>query len=106
MTEAKKTSRKVIDENAPWLPVVWTDEEAGALQALYAGKAQEHQQKQALDFIINKVCATYDAHYFPGPEGQRNTDFALGRAFPGQQIVKMLKLNLTKLRTTMRGENG
>ena len=107
MTEGRKAPTKSsIDANAPWLPVPWTDETAGAIQALAAGRAAEHQQKMALDYIINIASGTYDAHYHPGPDGQRNTDFALGRAFVGQQIVKLLKLNLTALRTKRRGEQG
>lgn len=94
------------EEPVPWKPALWTDEEAGALQALYAGTAQPHQQKMALDYIINRLAGTYDTHYFPGPEGERNTAFALGKAYVGQQMVKLLKLNLKVLRTTRRGEQG
>lgn len=102
---AKPVSRALAD-HAPWRPVTWTDEQAGALQSLAAGAAEPHQQKLALDYIITTIAGTYDAHYYAGDSGARNTDFALGRAFVGQQIVKMLKLNLTKLRTGRRGENG
>jgi len=31
-------------------------------------------------------------------EGRRDTDFALGRAFVGRQLVKLTKLDLGKLR--------
>lgn len=107
MTERKrKTVEQGLADNAPWKPVPWTDETAGAMQALARGKAAEHQQKLALDYIIQTIAGTYDAHYHAGPDGARNTDFALGRAFVGQQIVKLLKLNLTALRTTRRGEQG
>ena len=102
----RKSNEQGLEDNAPWKPVHWTDETAGALQALAKGKAAEHQQVLALDYIINVVAGNYDAHYHAGPDGQRNTDFALGRAFVGQQIVKLLKLNLNVLRTTRRGEQG
>lgn len=101
-----KPVAKSLSDHAPWKPAPWTDEDAGALQALYRGSAEPHQQKAALDYIINTLCGTYDAHFHAGPDGARNTDFALGRAFAGQQIVKMLKLNLTALRTGRRGEQG
>ncbi len=106
MTARKKPVELALQENAPWMPVPWTDETAGAIQALDKGTAAPHQQKMALDYIINVVCGTYDAHYHAGQDGQRNTDFALGRAFTGQTLVKLTKLNLTTLRTTRRGEQG
>lgn len=100
----KKPPSQGMADNPPWLPVPWTDETAGALQALEQGRAAEHQQKLALDFIINGICDTYGFHFYA--DSQNNTNFALGRAFAGQQIVKILKLNLTALRTTRRGEQG
>ncbi len=75
-----------------WKPPPWKHEEVGALQALAAGKAQPHQQQIALDYIINALCATYDMAY--RPESARDTDFACGRQFVGQQVVYLLKLNL------------
>lgn len=107
MSERKpKPVEQSLQENAPWKPAPWTDETAGAIQALDKGTAAPHQQKLALDYIINVVSGTYDAHYHAGQDGQRNTDFALGRAFVGQQLVKLTKLNLTALRTGRRGEQG
>lgn len=93
-----KSIRKALEDNAPWKPPKWDDADAGALQALARGEADEGAQKRALDFIVHKLCATYDLHYRPGTEGQRDTDFALGRAFPGQQIRKLLIINLSALR--------
>mgnify|MGYP001606599485 CR=1 FL=1 len=98
-----KPPRKAIAEHAPWMPPKWETEDVGALQALQRGDAEPHQQQRALKFIIEGLAGAYDAHYFPGPEGQRNTDFALGRAFVGQQMVKLLKLNLAMF-TKRRGE--
>lgn len=78
-----------------YLPAAWEPADAGALQALMAGEAKPHQQKRALDWIINQCCATYDPPFKTGGEdGRRETDFALGRAFAGQQIVGLLKVNL------------
>lgn len=75
----------------------WEIEDAGALQALSRGEALPHQQKRALEFIIHSLCGTYDMHYH---DNERSTTFALGRAFPGQQIVMLLKRNLSALMNT------
>ena len=102
----KKAPAQALDDNAPWMPAEWTDETAGAIQALDRGTATQHQQKMALNYIIDVVAGTYQAHYHAGPDGQRNTDFALGRAFVGSTLVKLTKLNLSVLRTGRRGEQG
>lgn len=73
-------------------PAAYDEYDIRAVQALASGVANDVQQKRALAWIINAACATYDLHYRPGSEGERDTTFALGRAFAGQQIVKMLKL--------------
>lgn len=85
--------RNPIAEHAPWKPAPYGVEEVGALQALMRGTAQAHQQKLALDWIINVAAGTYEAHFYPGPQGQRETDFALGKAQVGQSIVKLIKTN-------------
>lgn len=82
--------RNPVAENAPWKPCAYGQEEVGALQALVRGNAAPHQQKLAIDWIINVAAGTYDAHYFPG---ERDTAFALGRAYVGQQCVKLIKTN-------------
>lgn len=84
---AKRSGPPLACEPAPY-----DDTDIRAVQALAAGVANDGQQKQALDWIIKRAANTYDLAYRPGEEGRRETDFALGRAFVGQQIVKMLKL--------------
>ena len=81
---------------APWLPCKYEVADVAAIQALQRGDASEHQQKRALAFIVNNVAATYDEPYFT--DSQRDTDYALGRAYVGRQIVKMTKLNLSRLK--------
>lgn len=93
MTQSTKKPNKII---APWLPVKYEVADVAAIQALQRGDASEHQQKRALSFIVNVIAATYDQPYFP--DSARDTDFACGRMFTGQQIVKMTKLNLSKLK--------
>lgn len=88
---------EVLEQTAPWKPPLWDDADAGALQALQRGDAPPYLQQRALKFIVEKLCGTYDLHYRPGADGPRDTVFALGRAFPGQQIVKLLNINLAEL---------
>lgn len=76
-------------KTASWLPVVPTYAEAMALAALASGTANPEQQKRALQFVIEKAASTYDLAY--RPDSARDTDFALGRAFVGQQLVKIVK---------------
>jgi hypothetical protein len=69
--------------------------DATAIRALADGTADSEQQKRALKWVIERAAMTYDLAYFPS---DRDTAFALGRAFVGQQIVGLLKLNTSALR--------
>lgn len=66
--------------------------DTAAIKALAAGTADQWQQQRALNWIINSVCGTYDQPFRPGAEGQRDTDFACGKQFVGQQIVKHINM--------------
>lgn len=61
-----------------------------AIRALYEGKASEGQQQKALRWILDEVCRVRDLETRFGPDGDRQTVFAGGRRFVGQQILKML----------------
>lgn len=69
--------------------------DVGALQALARGEAEAHQQKRALGLIVERITAMYERQYHPT---DRDTAFALGRAFVGQQIVGLLKIDVSKMR--------
>lgn len=88
----KAGPRNPISENAPWKPSPYGIEEVGALQALLRGDAKEHQQKAALDYIIVTLSGYTDEPFRPGAN-DRETNYALGRAYVGRQIVKLLKIN-------------
>jgi len=86
-------------QHDPWLPPVYTDRDAGAIQALNRGDADEAQQQHALRYIVESICSCYDASFRPGAaDGDRATAFAEGKRFVGLQIVKLIKLNLAALR--------
>ena len=86
-----KDMGKALADHAPWKPVPASVEDLGALRALHRGGAEPHQQQRALKFIID-MCRTDGALYFPGENGRRDTDFALGRAWVGEQIVAMVNI--------------
>ena len=91
--------KRLPTASAPWLPVPYELADATALQALQEGRADPVQQRRALEWIIRQCAGTYDLAFRPGGmEGSRDTDFALGRQFVGQQIVKLLHLAVGALR--------
>lgn len=49
----------------------------------------------ALRWIIETAAGTYDMSFRAGPDGERETTFAEGRRFVGNQIIKQLKLRQT-----------
>lgn len=84
----------------PIVPADYELADADAVQAIMRGEADEQQQKRFLTWVVEQAAGTYQFHYYGN---ERDTAFALGRAFVGQQIVKMTKLNLSALR---RAKNG
>lgn len=66
-----------------------------AIKGLAAGTASPEQQQRALKWIIEQACATYDLSY--RPDSDRETAFAEGRRFVGLQLVKALKIDLSKI---------
>lgn len=75
----------------PWHPATYEKGDAVAMQALLRGDATKDQQKRALDWIIGQAARTHDMTYFS--ESDRDSAFAEGKRFVGNQIIKMLKLN-------------
>lgn len=92
---------QMIAAAAPWLPPPYERQHVVAWQAIAAGKADEAQQKMALDWLIKIGCMTYEMTYFPGPDGTRNSDFAQGRRSVGLQLVKLLHLNPGLVKATV-----
>ena len=86
---------KKLPPGTAFAPAEYSVADAKAIQQLMIGEADAEQQKRALSWIINMACATYDQPFRPGHDGQ--TEFACGRQFAGQQIVKLTKLDLVAL---------
>ena len=85
--------------SAPWMPIKYVKADVAALQAMRRGEANADQQKRAMEFILETICDRHGMSFRPGgPEGARDTDFAEGRRFVGNQIVKLTKLQLGKIK--------
>lgn len=83
---------------APWTPPPYGIADVQAIRALIIGEATPDQQQRALRWIIEVAAGTYDQSFYPGAEdGRRNTDFAEGRRFVGNQIVKLTKINTSSM---------
>ena len=65
-----------------------------AIQDLEQGKADEHQQKRALSFIVNNLCGTYQPTF--GID-DRDSNFLGGRRFVGLELINCLKLSASKI---------
>ncbi len=87
-----KASRlKPMPLPSPLEPAPFEDVIVYGLQGLADGNASPQQQMKVLEWIINHASrANGPGHY--QPDSPRNTDFALGRAFVGQQILGILKI--------------
>lgn len=69
---------------------------AQSIKALHDGRATEHQQKTALQWILREACGK--AH-FPFYETDRDTVFALGRQFVADNIIGLFNADLSTLRS-------
>ena len=90
---------KALQAHLPWIPITCPPEVVTALQAVNRGDAEPQQQRMVLGWVI-EMSRNGGAVYFPGESGRRDTDYALGRAFVGEQLVTILNLKLK------RGEQG
>ncbi len=83
---------QIPDKLRPWFPVNWSENLSAvyALKALNVGEATPDQQKLALDFIVYVVSKRNEIPYYP--DSDRDSAFATGRLFVGEQILKMLAL--------------
>ncbi len=89
--------------SAPWMAVNCTKAEVAALQALRRGEATPDQQLRALECIISKISDRNGMSFRPGLDGDRDTAFAEGRRFVGNQIVRLTKLPLSKIKEEPNG---
>lgn len=83
-------------KNGAFKPPVYDAADVTAIQQIERGEAEKDMQQRALKWIIEECCKTYDMSYRPGDTHE--TAFHEGRRFVGNEIIKMLKLDPSKLR--------
>lgn len=83
-------------KNGAFKPPAYEAADVTAIQQIERGEAESEMQKRALKWIIEEVCKTYDMSYRPGDTHE--TAFHEGRRFVGNEIIKMLKLDPSKVR--------
>lgn len=82
---------------APWVPVEGVKADAAALQAMQHGEATPDQQARAMEFIIAKIGGFRHTSYRPGGhDGDRDTAFAEGRRFVGNEIMRFVNTPLSR----------
>jgi hypothetical protein len=95
MADMKPAKPRPADEPAPA-----TNAEVYAIQAMIAGTATEHQQKIGMQWIITAAAGT--PQYYAS---ERDTTFALGRAFVAQQIIGIARISLVNIaQPTQQGD--
>ncbi len=86
---------KATRAQGPHIPPPYDLADVSAVQALATGTASADQQIRVLKWLIDWAAGTYEFNYYPS---DRDTAFALGRAFVGQQLVKLTKLSVSDLK--------
>ena len=81
---------------APIATAKWEKPDAHAIQALERGEASPEEQQRAFKWIIYEACQFYEVEM--NPESERLSAIFAGRRFVGSQIIKLLKINLSKLK--------
>lgn len=87
------TTKKVTP---PYLRCEYDIPTVAAIQALAGGTATPEQQQGALNWIVHQAAATYGQSF--QESGDRETCFAEGRRYVGNQIVKLTKISINALR--------
>lgn len=74
------------------MPVEYEKADIAALRAL----RDDPKHRRAMEFILDRICDRTGMSYRPGADGDRDTAFAEGRRFVGNQIVKLAAMPLPK----------
>ena len=86
---------KTLTPPAPYRPAQYELADVAALKALERGDATTEQQQRALLWLVHCAALTHDIEYRPD---SRDHAFASGRRFVGLQIIKLLKIDMAKLK--------
>lgn len=88
-------AKKLTPANSPWESCLWEPADASSIQALFRGDADDIQQKRAINWIVNNACALPYLAY--DKANSRNTDFALGKQWVGHEIIRLMRIDVSKL---------
>lgn len=94
VSEKKPKVFKALKPAPPDEPATFTDVVAFAIQAMINGTASDHQQRLGMEWIITQASNAHGQHYHASDSDRC---FALGRAFVGQQLIGIAKINLIAL---------
>jgi hypothetical protein len=86
----------------PWHPADYDEYDASAMQALARGEANDQQQRRALSWIVHRAAMADDQSFVPGQADV--SAFIEGRRSVGNQIKKLINLDLAALRQTTKGK--
>lgn len=86
-------------KSAIWLPPGFDLNSSYDLQALASGTANEHQQKNALKFIVEQLAGAYDQTF--DPDSERMSNYNEGRRAVGRAVIQITKLDLAKIKTAL-----
>jgi hypothetical protein len=83
----------------PWVPPLLDLPELAALQAVAKGTATADQQMRAMRVIVERCGWAYEDTWCPGVNGERDSNFAMGRRRVGTMLVSFLNANLDNFRS-------
>jgi hypothetical protein len=92
---------KIPVKARPYMPWECKKPIVVAIQAVAAGIASPDQQKLFMRWLIEVGCGTYNLPYFP--DNERDSVFATGKAFVGQQLVRQIKLKVGQIKEKKNG---
>lgn len=82
------TEHGILPKRQAYAPPDLDKADVVAIQAVAAGTANGDQQRRAMRFIVDGLCARYDWGF--RPEGDRETCVVLGRQFVGCQLTYLI----------------
>jgi hypothetical protein len=90
-----------------WVPPDYHTDDIAALKAVWAGTANPGEQRRAMEWIIIHA-AQYGELSFRSDDagGERETAFAQGRWFVGQQVQKLIGLDARLVAKLRSDENA
>jgi hypothetical protein len=93
--QSKAREFKPLPQTAAAQPAVLPLAVAVAIKALHEGRASEHQQRLAFQWIVFEAGSKSQ---FPYHSNDRDTTFALGRVFVADQILGAVRVDIATLK--------